>query len=449
MDTGARQHTSSVRTALIIANARYADPKLQGLRAPVDDAQALADVLSDSRIGDFEVELLVDQNEPTIRRRVAAFFANRNPEDTLLLHFSCHGLKDDNGDLYFAASDTEITSLDATGLPAEFVHRQMTKSRSRRIVLLLDCCYSGAFGEGLTRRADSSIDLEGRFEGRGRTVLTASSAMEYAFEGRALTVDEGTPSIFTGAVVDGLRTGAADLGGDGYVSVEELYDYVYREVKVHTPSQTPRRWSFDIEGEVIIAKSPGRPSADLPAEVTAAVESPFRDIRLVGVAELQRLLLGRHLGHAMSARLALESMLDDDSNLVRNAAEQALATLDSDAHGFDGPRGPSPSKIERPITPNAGDTWVEPAQVEPLEVHPARVESGSLAPVPADPLQIPRSKENFDFLSAEFPTTFDTVWDCAVTIDKWPKFPTPALRQACVLVTRGHSADEAVSTSFK
>lgn len=417
---------SSVRTALIVANARYVDPKLQGLRAPVDDAQALADVLSDPRIGDFDVELLVDQSEPTIRRRVAAFFANRNPEDTLLLHFSCHGLKDDNGDLYFAASDTEITSLDATGLPAEFVHRQMTKSRSRRIVLLLDCCYSGAFGEGLNRRADSSIDLEGRFEGRGRTVLTASSAMEYAFEGRSLTVDEGTPSIFTGAVVEGLRTGAADLGGDGYVSVEELYDYVYREVKMHTPSQTPRRWSFDIEGEVIIAKSMGNPSAVLPTEVTAAVESPFRDVRLVAVGELQRLLLGKHLGHAMSARVALESLLDDDSNLVRHAAQQALALPDSTALSLG-----------------------TPEEVKPREVLHAHVEADLRESPKPEPSRVFRDKESFDFLSAEYPAVFDAVWDCAVKIEKWPKFPTPALREACALVTRGQSADQAVAKSFK
>ncbi|MEH1127916.1 hypothetical protein [Micromonospora sp. CPCC 206061] len=55
---------------------------------------------------------------PGLRRRVAAFFADRNPDDVLLLHFSCHGLKDQRGRLYLAAADTELSFLAATGLPA-------------------------------------------------------------------------------------------------------------------------------------------------------------------------------------------------------------------------------------------------------------------------------------------------------------------------------------------
>ncbi|MCE0447467.1 hypothetical protein LT493_34535 [Streptomyces tricolor] len=34
-----------------------------------------------------------------------------------MLHFSCHGLKSESGELYFAASDTEPRLLDATAVP--------------------------------------------------------------------------------------------------------------------------------------------------------------------------------------------------------------------------------------------------------------------------------------------------------------------------------------------
>jgi uncharacterized caspase-like protein len=131
---------ASERKALIVANDRYQDPGLQQLRAPVHDADSLARVLSNPAIGDFDVRLIVNEPEPIVRRRVASFFNDRSLDDVLLLHFSCHGVKDADGHLYFAATDTELQALDATALPSEFVNRQMTKCRSRRILLLLDCC---------------------------------------------------------------------------------------------------------------------------------------------------------------------------------------------------------------------------------------------------------------------------------------------------------------------
>jgi len=41
--------------------------------------------------------------------------------------------------------NAQLRLLSATAVAADFVDRQMTRSRSRRIVLFLDCCYAGAF----------------------------------------------------------------------------------------------------------------------------------------------------------------------------------------------------------------------------------------------------------------------------------------------------------------
>ena len=67
-----------VREALIIANSHYDDHGLAQLRSPGHDADALVRVLGDAAIGGFRVDLLADADERTIRRRVAAFFANRS-----------------------------------------------------------------------------------------------------------------------------------------------------------------------------------------------------------------------------------------------------------------------------------------------------------------------------------------------------------------------------------
>lgn len=99
---------SGERAALIIATDGYSDPGLTRLRAPTHDAAALAEVLGDPNIGGYLVESLVNRPSHQINREVARFFANRRAADLLLMHISCHGVKDDSGELYFAATDTTL-----------------------------------------------------------------------------------------------------------------------------------------------------------------------------------------------------------------------------------------------------------------------------------------------------------------------------------------------------
>ena len=142
---------AEVRRALIVANDTYEDPGLRQLRAPAADARALARVLGDPMIGGFDVTSVVNRPAHEVNLAVEDFFADRRPDDLLLVHFSCHGVKDEGGDLYFAMTDTRMRRLGATGVSAEFVNRRMARSRSRRVVLLLDCCYAGAFERGMVR----------------------------------------------------------------------------------------------------------------------------------------------------------------------------------------------------------------------------------------------------------------------------------------------------------
>jgi hypothetical protein len=317
--------TPARREALIVAADHYEDPKLRALRAPARDAEELARVLGDSAVGDFRVGVSLNEPDHVVRRKLSEFFRDRSRDDLLLLHVSCHGLKDEDGTLYFASSNTAVDHLEATAIPSEFVNRQMTKSRSRRIVLLLDCCFGGAFARGLVHRAGESVAIKEEFEGQGRVVLTASRAMEYAFEGENREGD-AQPSIFTSAIVEGLESGEADRDGDSRVSIDELYDYVYDRVREATPNQTPSKWTFDVHGDLYVARSPFREPepVPLPVELRAALDSPFANVRAGAVEELAHLLAGADASLAASARVALEEMADDDSRRVSDAAERAL-----------------------------------------------------------------------------------------------------------------------------
>jgi hypothetical protein len=246
---------SEGRYALIVATSEYREAKLGRLRAPAADADRLAAVLGHPEIGGFAVEVLKDAEERDLRRRLAGFFANRRTTDVLLLHVSCHGVKDERGDLYLAATDTELGLLGATGVSAAWLNDQITGSRSRRKVLLLDCCFSGSFPIGSRHRAGTSVDVPSQFEGHGRglAVITASNAMEYAFEGDQVSGEE-EPSYFTDAVLEGLETGRADRDQDQWISVQELYDFVYDRVRDRTTSQNPTIKS-ELQGPLYLARS--------------------------------------------------------------------------------------------------------------------------------------------------------------------------------------------------
>ena len=323
------------RLALIVANEAYADAGLRRLAAPSRDAEALAEALGDHGIGGFEVSVLRDAAAQDLRVAVEDFFADRRPEDLLVLHFSCHGLKSAGGELYLAAADTRPDRLASTAVAADFVNRQMAESRAQRIALFLDCCYGGAFPRGMVVRSAGQAQVREAFEGqeqvgggRGRVVVTASSAVEYAFEGEQLAAGaEPRPSVFTAAVVDGLTTGEADRDGDGWIGLGELFTYVTDRVRRDTPHQTPHMWTFGAQGELLIARSRRRRliATPLPAELLEATKSPLPAVRYGMVDELRHRLLADDLGQALTAYQLLQGLLDDDSRRVSAAAVEVLA----------------------------------------------------------------------------------------------------------------------------
>jgi Caspase domain len=385
---------AGTRNALIVASYDYADQGLRQLHAPASDARALEAVLRDPGIGGFDVRTLLNAPTHEVNLAVEEFFADRRPDDLLLVHFSCHGVKDEGGDLYFATSNTMLRRLGATAVGADFVNRCISRSRSRRIVLLLDCCYAGAFERGMTARAGTEVGIEAQLGGRGRAVITASSAMEYAFEGEELAdVGEPAPSVFTSALVKGLETGEADRDQDGLVALDELYDYIYDMVRAITPNQTPGKWMFGVQGEMVIARRsrPVTTPAELPRELQEAIGSPLAAVRAAAVQEVTRLLTGRHAGLALGARLALERLTNDDSRTVANAAAAALGSQTQSPAAVTAPPGDlsaAPAPADRAFAAPPEDLLAEAlstlpaseAPAAPAEARPADTETE--APVP-------------------------------------------------------------------
>jgi uncharacterized caspase-like protein len=235
---GCDQLTMGRRLALLIATYEYEDAGLRRLTSPAHDAEALAAVLEDPDIAGFEVTTLINEPHHRVGEAIGDFYRHRRRDDLTLLYFTGHGLKDDSGRLYLAMANTRRDSLLFTALSAEQIDQAMTDCASRQKVLVLDCCYSGAFPAGRIAKADPEVHALERFQGRGRTVLTASDATQYSFEGNEVH-GEAARSVFTRYLVAGLRDGSADLDGDGDITLDELYSFVYERVVEELPQQRP------------------------------------------------------------------------------------------------------------------------------------------------------------------------------------------------------------------
>jgi formylglycine-generating enzyme required for sulfatase activity/uncharacterized caspase-like protein len=242
------------KVALLIGVSEY-QPDLQPLPNTVKDVEAMYRVLVDPEIGSFDsAEVLKNPQRQEMEDAIYGLYANRQKEDLLLLYFSGHGVVDTTGEFYLS---THLTRKDGgklvptSAVSAKSVHQLMNISRSRRLVIILDCCFSGAFPKGLTTKDGGSVNLEQYLGGEGRAILTASTSTEYAFGQEGLEL-----SVYTHYLVEGMETGVADQDGDGLISVEELHGYAKSKVKEVAPAMTPEFYPFKEGYRIYLAKSP-------------------------------------------------------------------------------------------------------------------------------------------------------------------------------------------------
>jgi uncharacterized caspase-like protein len=243
------------KLALLIGVSDY-EPGLNPLPGAVKDIEAIQRVLLHMDMGGFDqVKTLPNPNRDEMELEIEALFSGRSKEDLTLLFFSGHGVKDDSGRLYFATRATRKTPkgelVKATAVPSTFVQDIMANSRCKRQILILDCCFSGAFAQGMTAKDDGTVDVQTQLGGEGRAVLTSSSSTQYSFEQQGSDL-----SVYTRYFVEGIETGAADIDRDGVISIDELHEYTQKKVQEVTPAMKPKIYAAEEGYKIRLAQAP-------------------------------------------------------------------------------------------------------------------------------------------------------------------------------------------------
>jgi metacaspase-1 len=249
--------------ALLVGVANYARaPRLP--ETVLNDARDLAGVLqSPDRCGylDANVELLLDEHATAdrLRRGLHALAAAARPDDTVVVYFSGHGFREEDGshpEAYLLPIDYDPRDLARTALSATELSGLLAAIRSSRLVVLLDACHAAgaaymksavptaSFNSGLD---DKTYEVLGR--GVGRVVIASSRANELScgFPGMK-------NSLFTTYLLEAL-VGAATSPNNQVVRVLEVFHHIAENVP-RKAAQHPILKTQDLENNFPIALNP-------------------------------------------------------------------------------------------------------------------------------------------------------------------------------------------------
>ncbi len=225
-------------------------PDLNSLLGAHKDVEAIKRVLKSPIWGGFgEVKTLFNADTQAIQKEIGDLCMYRQPDDILLLYLSGQGVIDDSGKLYFLTAITRRNAqgqlVKSTAVSASLIHKIMSNSKSKRQVVILDCCFSKDYDRGEVAQADASEVIKNQLGSEGRVILTASTSTQYFFK-----YNESGRANYTHYLVEGIETGAADVNGNGVLCIQELHEYASSKVQKAAPAIKPA--IYEVEGSDVL-----------------------------------------------------------------------------------------------------------------------------------------------------------------------------------------------------
>jgi len=248
--------------ALVVGIDSFTDKRIPSLHYSVKDSSDFVDFLKDPRGGQFDPTHIIHlaNDKATlegIREGLGRLRVDAQPDDLVVVYLSSHGSArevDPNGVSYVMLHDTNLddaATLYATSLQMIDLVQQINREvKARRVVLVLDTCFSGdaltsleaGAGGTASRGFSAPVPLDKNAEasappafsaafqnlsiGYGRAVITASRASQESWESAKLR-----NGYFTHYLIDALRT------SHGSEPLDHLFPAVRSLVSTHVKAE--------------------------------------------------------------------------------------------------------------------------------------------------------------------------------------------------------------------
>jgi hypothetical protein len=184
------------RLALLVGIDDYDNvPKLQ---KAVGDAQALGATLKNAG---FEVDLRLNPDRRGLNAAISALVGRVQPGDTVLFHFSGHGVQIDSENYLLPADVPAAEGIDREDMRSEAVTlfhlmRRIREAGAGTQIVIVDACRNNPFGETATRGLGGTRGLAPVTPPQGTFVMYSAATNQLARD--RLSDDDPEPtSVFT------------------------------------------------------------------------------------------------------------------------------------------------------------------------------------------------------------------------------------------------------------
>jgi len=215
--------------ALIVGIATY--NHMPSLKYTDDDAYQLYAFFKSPEGGalrDDNIKILIDDaaTKRTILDELESLSSRADADDVVILYLSGHGL-----DGAYVPSDFDGSNHQ---LPYSTILDELDRSLARHKLFITDACHSGsmiaAARTPLTVAIQNFYNAYNTANG-GTAIMTSSKQEEVSLEYGGLR-----QGVFSHFLIKGLK-GYADSSGDKLLTIEELYQYIYNNVREYTANK--------------------------------------------------------------------------------------------------------------------------------------------------------------------------------------------------------------------
>ncbi len=217
--------------AVIIGIARY--EHMPSLKYSDDDAYRIYAFLKSPEGGalkDDQIRILIDEEATrnNILQALNQTFMRADENDVIMMYYSGHGLEG----TFIPIDYDGISNL----LKHDEVKEILNKSHAKHKVCYLDACNSGSLLASKGSNSNSLLYFYDEIEKTqgGTAFFMSSKSKEFSLEDGGLR-----QGVFSHFLIDGLK-GHADKNRDKMITLKELFNYVYTNVRQYTGNvQTP------------------------------------------------------------------------------------------------------------------------------------------------------------------------------------------------------------------
>ncbi|MEM0986869.1 MAG: caspase family protein [Pseudomonadota bacterium] len=146
--------------ALLIGNENYSDPDWPDLDTSHNDVSAIGELLK-TKYG-FETKVLKDATRFDILKALSDLGDELGPEDNLLIYFAGHGQYIDQVSSGYWEPVDSIPYKTVNSISVQDVNTQLSLTKARKVLVVSDSCYSGAF----TRAPFAVLDTQAGHDAR-------------------------------------------------------------------------------------------------------------------------------------------------------------------------------------------------------------------------------------------------------------------------------------------